>query len=52
MWIVKLVKKGASAWPYKENYFPRSCHYKIDALKVKENVEKLGGKAVIERISK
>lgn len=47
-WTVKLTKSPKPNC-YPNNYFPRDFHYKKDALALKEEVEKKGGKAEVEK---
>ena len=49
-WIVKLVKEGDLdlGYIYRDGYFPRRFHYKKDAQNLAEEVDRLGGMALIE----
>lgn len=48
MWIVKLVKPP-TVNTYHPDFFPRTFAYKKDAILLKQEVEKKGGEAVVEK---
>ena len=47
MWIVELLKQP-ERFIYRIDYFPRKFKYKLDALALKKEVEKAGGKARVK----
>lgn len=48
VWIVKLVKPP-TVNTYHPDFFPRTFAYKKDAILLKQEVEKKGGEAVVEK---
>ncbi len=48
MWIVILTKPPVIN-DFRSDYFPRSFNYKKDALALVVEVERKGGKAIVER---
>lgn len=47
-WIVELIKPPKHNY-YAFDFFPRYFHYKSDAVKLKEEIEKNGGKAEVNK---
>jgi len=51
MWVVDLLKPGV--WhDFPQGYFPRKVYYKVDALKLKAEVERKGGEASIRKLNR
>ncbi len=50
-WVVKLVKTPTIN-DFRSGFFPRTFHYKKDALELKQEVEQKGGQAVVEKLTK
>jgi hypothetical protein len=48
IWVV-ILDKAPVINDFRTNYFPRQMHYKADARKLVEEVEREGGEAHIER---
>lgn len=48
MWIVKLIKPP-KVNDFRDGFFPRQCHYQVDAQKLVDEVAAKGGVAEIAR---
>lgn len=50
-WLVKMVSPPKNH-SYRHGFFPRSFHYKRDAVNLQQEVQRAGGKAVVEKNQK
>lgn len=50
-WVVKVISQP-QFWDFREDYFPRKVAYKKYALELQNEVERKGGRAVIEKMKR
>ncbi len=50
-WVVKLTKRTSFVY-FKSDFFPRTFHYKKDALALQAEVQEKGGEAIVSKVMK